>query len=353
MISLPSTPKLRISSVPMRELYPATSSQAMSDTWKDRTANSDSTVSRKRTGSKDDDAPPAKRRVLTAARREQNRQAQKAYRERQKQERIRLKQEKAHAQATCGQRLRPLLKREDVSPIESFEQHSSIEELSPLDEDVLGAVDTSVKKLEPNFPDLYMNMLQFSPAAIFTSCLTNALSLGLDPSVIANCSVEHISPFYQPNLSPTLNHAALIQSGSDILSTFDNTSIPVHLRPTMAQILTPHHTSLDLIPIPFLRERAIMLSAAMPHAFNNWELKLDIYERGGLTIWRLKHEKGESVRDSYPPWDIKSWEAAPWFLKKWCMLMGREYDKMNEQSIGWQVVRDMISSRDVQRLTTS
>ncbi|KAF5703349.1 hypothetical protein FMUND_13048 [Fusarium mundagurra] len=321
----------------------------MHDTVKDSSANKDDAASRKRTRSKDDDAPPAKRRVLTTARREQNRQAQKAYRERQKQERIRLKQEKAQAQATCGQRLRPLLKREDVSPTDSSKQESPIGEI----ENVPETVDSSVKKLEPNFPDLYMNMLQFSPVAIFTSCLTNAISLGLDPSVIANCSVEHISPFYQPTLSSIPNHAALIQAGSNILSTFKNTSIPIHLRPTMAQILIPHHTSLDLIPIPFLRERAIMLSAAMPHAFNNWELKLDIYERGGLTIWRLKHEQGESVRDAYPPWDMKSWEAAPWFMKKWCMLMGREYDKMNEQSIGWQVVRDMISSRDVQRLTTS
>ncbi|KAI1045795.1 hypothetical protein LB505_013901 [Fusarium chuoi] len=324
----------------------------MSDAMKDSSATGNDAVSRKRTSSRDDDAPPAKRRVLTTARREQNRQAQKAYRERQKQERIRLKQEKAQAKATCGQRLRPLLKREDFSSIDSSEQQSSIEEV-PCNEKFSETVDASVNKLEPNFPDLYMNMLQFSPAAIFTSCLSNALSLGLDPSIIANCSVEHISPFYQPNLSSTLNHAALMQAGSNILSTFDNTSIPVHLRPTMAQILIPHHTSLDLIPIPFLRERAIMLSAAMPHVFNNWELKLDIYERGGLTIWRLKHEKGESVRDTYPPWDMKSWEVAPWFMKKWCMLMGREYDKMHNQSIGWQVVRDMISSRDVQRLTTT
>ncbi|KAF5543979.1 hypothetical protein FNAPI_9506 [Fusarium napiforme] len=325
----------------------------MSDTVKDCPANRDDAACRKRSMSRDDDAPaapPTKRRVLTTARREQNRQAQKAYRERQKQERIRLKQEKSLAQQNRGQSLRPLLKREHLSPIDSSPHESSITEIHPCDEGVTQTVDTSVKKLEPKFPDLYMNMLQFSPAAIFTSCLTNALSLGLDPSVIANCSVEHISPFYQPNLSSTLNHAALIQAGSNILSTFNNTSIPVHLRPTMAQILIPHHTSLDLIPIPFLRERAIMLSAAMPHAFNNWELKLDIYERGGLTIWRLK---GESMRDTYPPWDMKSWEAAPWFLKKWCMLMGREYDKINEQSIGWQVVRDMISSRDLQPLIAS
>ncbi|KAI1027703.1 hypothetical protein LB504_011703 [Fusarium proliferatum] len=325
----------------------------MSDTIKGSSANGNDAVSRKRTSSRDGDAPLAKRRALTTARREQNRRAQKAYRERQKQERIRMKQEKAQAKATCGQRLRPLLKREDFSSIDSSESQSSIEKISLCDGSLLEPVDSSVKKLEPNFPDLYMNMLQFSPATIFTSCLTNALSLGLDPSVIANCSVEHISPFYQSNLSSSLNHAALIQAGSNILSTFDNTSIPVHLRPTMAQILIPHHTSLDLIPIPFLRERAIMLAAAMPHAFNNWELKLDIYERGGLTIWRLKHEKGESVRDTYPPWDMKSWEAAPWFMKKWCMLMGREYDKMCNQSVGWQVVRDLITSRDIQRLTTT
>jgi hypothetical protein len=215
------------------------------------------------------------------------------------------------------------------------------------------AAQDSDRSSEYNFPDLYLNMLQFSPTAIFTSCLTNAVSLGIDPSVIANCGVEHISPFYQPNLSYTLDHAALIQAGSTIISSFSNTSIPIHLRPTMAQILIPHHTSLDLIPLPFLRERAIMLSAAMPHIFNNWELKLDIYERGGLTIWRLKHEKGSGTRDTYPPWDMKSWEAAPWFLKKWCMLMGREYDKLYNQSIGWQVVRDMICSRDAQRLTTT
>ncbi|KAF5634269.1 hypothetical protein F52700_5992 [Fusarium sp. NRRL 52700] len=320
---------------------------------KNGTANTKDAVFRKRTSGKDNDAPPAKRRVLTSARREQNRQAQKAFRERQKQERIRLKQEKAQAQAASGQRLRPLLKREDLSPIDSSEKQSAIEKIDQWDGEVEGTVDISVKKPEPTFPDLYMNMLQFSPAAIFTSCLTNAVSLGIDPSVIANCSVEHISPFYQPSLSSTLNHAALMQAGYNILSTFNNTSIPFHLRPTMSQILIPHHTSLDLIPIPFLRERAIMLSAAMPHAFNNWELKLDIYERGGLTIWRLNHEKGGSLRETYPPWDMKSWEAAPWFLRKWCMLMGEEYDKMTEQSIGWQVVRDIISSRDVQRLTTS
>ncbi|KAK7585698.1 hypothetical protein V3481_011984 [Fusarium oxysporum f. sp. vasinfectum] len=138
----------------------------MRNTVKDSSANRDDAVSRKRTSSKDDDAPPAKRRVLTTARREQNRQAQKAYRERQKQERIRLKQEKAQAQASCGQRLRPLLKREELPSRDSSGKQRSMREINLCDEGFLETVDTSVstpssqnnsvKKLEPNFPDLYV-----------------------------------------------------------------------------------------------------------------------------------------------------------------------------------------------------
>ncbi|KAM6476782.1 hypothetical protein HDV62DRAFT_374511 [Trichoderma sp. SZMC 28011] len=41
-------------------------------------------------------------------------------------------------------------------------------------------------------------------------------------------------------------------------------AMPANLRPTLSQLLIPHHASLDLIPLPLLRERAIMLSAAMP-----------------------------------------------------------------------------------------
>ncbi|EXL66734.1 hypothetical protein FOPG_17116 [Fusarium oxysporum f. sp. conglutinans race 2 54008] len=161
----------------------------------------------------------SRRRVLTTARREQNRLAQKAYRERQKQERIRLKQEKA--QAARGQRLRPLLKRDDVPPNGSPRGRESSQmtpqtcgqvPISPEEgvENIDRFIDTTKASQNDlngnsgsNFPDLYLNMLQFTPTAIFTSCLANAASLGFDLSRIADCSVEHVSPFYQPSLNYT------------------------------------------------------------------------------------------------------------------------------------------------------
>jgi hypothetical protein len=222
------------------------------------------------------------------------------------------------------------------------------EQLEDIDEFFHLSSDETDSQISSSFPDVYLNMLQFFPTAFFGSCLANAASLGFDLNLVADCSAQSLSPFYQPNLSTILDRTALTQRGSALQSSFTNTSIPAHLRPTMAQILIPHHISLDLIPLPFLRERAIMLSAALPHIFNAWELKLDVYERGGLTTWRLGTGKGIRSKDSYPPWDMKSWEAAPWFLNKWCTVMGKEYEKLQQQSIGWQVVRDMISSKDSQ-----
>ncbi|KAJ4128039.1 hypothetical protein NW768_008323 [Fusarium equiseti] len=291
----------------------------------------------KRSGRADHDAaqPSAKRRVLTPARREQNRLAQKAYRERRKEERKIIKEKRSRAKD--NPRPRPLLKRN--TPVRENDQNrrqltTFIEPVSP------SATESSN---ESNFPDVYLNMLQFFPTAFFGSCLANATSLGFDLDLVADCNADNVSPFFQPSISAALNCRAL---GSAFISSFNNTNVPLHLRPTMAQILIPHHISLDLVPLPFLRERAIMASAALPSTFNIWEMKLDIYARGGLTTWRLGSGMGEKSKDSYPPWDMKSWEAAPWFLNKWCMVMGKDYEMIQQQSIGWQVVRDMISSQD-------
>lgn len=199
---------------------------------------------------------------------------------------------------------------------------------------------------ESILPDVYLNMLQFEPVAILNAAFQNALSMGFDLPFVANCGGHCISPFYQPSLASTTDPTALLQQGAASTASFKNTSIPIHLRPTLAQVLIPHHASLDLIPLPFLRERAILLSAAMPDSFNSWELKFDIYGRGGLTIWR-RSQSGTDKRSNttYQPWDMKSWEAAPWFLKKWTMIIGDEESEFYKQSIGWQLIRDLILSR--------
>lgn len=135
--------------------------------------------------------------------------------------------------------------------------------------------------------------------------LQNAICLGFDLDQLTDCTQLYMSPFYRC--------IAAQDHPQDLVASTFNSSIPMHLQPTMAQILIPHHASLDLIPMPLLRERAIMKSFAMPNDFNLWDLKLDIYTRHAVVV-RRHRPAGTSQ-----PWDQKNWEAMPWFLKKWSM----------------------------------
>lgn len=155
--------------------------------------------------------------------------------------------------------------------------------------------------------DPMINTLQTSQDTIWMALLNNAICLRFDLDQLADCSKPYMSPFFKS--------IAAQDRPQDLVAASFNSSMPINLQPTMAQILIPHHASLDLIPMPLLRERAIMKSFAMPNEFNLWDLKLDIYTRNALVCRRHR------VEATCQSWDEKSWEAMPWFLKKWSMTI--------------------------------
>jgi hypothetical protein len=174
-------------------------------------------------------------------------------------------------------------------------------------------------------PDPRANTQEFLETTVCSAILHNGLSLGFDLETIADCSIECMSPFYRPT-TPQDDPVALLASAISHLAV----EPPVYLRPTLAQVLIPHHASLDLIPLPNLRDRAIMLSAAMPTVFNIWELKVDIYERGGLGVSK---GNGRGWRGNQP-WQRESWIAAPWFLRKWSMFLEDDKEQLSAQITG-------------------
>lgn len=181
-------------------------------------------------------------------------------------------------------------------------------------------------------PCLQTNAIQLFPTTMFSAILRNALSLMLDLTELSSCKSTYSSPFYRPS-TPRDDPKTLLSTVR--LSLPINT--PEHLKPTLAQVLIPHHASLDLIPLPLLRERAIMLSAAMPAVYNLWELKVDIYERRGLTVWA--GGRGGEGGGACQPWDMRSWEAAPWFLSKWSLVVDGEEGDIWKQSKWFQSIR--------------
>ncbi|KAB8070529.1 hypothetical protein BDV29DRAFT_193995 [Aspergillus leporis] len=139
---------------------------------------------------------------------------------------------------------------------------------------------------------------------LLRACLRNAQSLGISVQEFFSYKCMSLcSPFYRPNTTMSDDPQAL-------LITVSQPSIPAHLKPTLPQILFPHHPLLDLLPLPALRTRAIMLAATAPTLLDAVELKRDIVEQGGIVCRGGK------------PWDMHSWVAAPWFLKKWRLLLG-------------------------------
>ncbi|KAK9349966.1 hypothetical protein V1523DRAFT_421251 [Lipomyces doorenjongii] len=75
-----------------------------------------------------------------------------------------------------------------------------------------------------------------------------------------------------------------------------------------------------------MRSRAISLSAFSPPLFDVVELKVDIM-KDGLVCWHMDR----MGHDDHPV-DLRSWEAAPWFLKKWWKLLSGKDGEAWEQT---------------------
>ncbi|OQD87293.1 hypothetical protein PENANT_c006G07748 [Penicillium antarcticum] len=241
-----------------------------------------------------------KRRIITPARQEQNRIAQRAYRERQKERR-----NQSNAQSGRKRKLAPQPPSDVSELLSSRSPDTSSESTLFTPSKSLTrrpAVNRAGSSPSPPIESL-MNALQTPHDTMWIAILNNALCLGFDVGRLAACSMTYVSPFFKS--------ISAQDSAQDLVVSTFNSSIPIHLQPTMAQILVPHHASLDLIPMPLLRERAIMMCYAMPHAYSLWDFKLDIYTRHALICHRYRPDS------DCQSWDPRSWEGMPWFLKKW------------------------------------
>ncbi|KAL4867804.1 hypothetical protein BDV12DRAFT_197816 [Aspergillus spectabilis] len=367
--------------------------------------------------------PLAKRkRVITEARKVQNREAQRAYRQRQKERRDALKQVSRGSKALQHLQIRPYPHRVDnrhaVNPVEenadaeillpnvgmdravsadetpnapivASEPWSGSSGIANLDSEVLSSIfasllpselessDSSIDDLLSNtisndqlllpltsqdtaddgFADYlpapdstlistltsttttatskaitttttplanpYTNTLTTNNTSFLTACAYNAACLGISIERFSSYDCMSLcSPFYRS--TPTSTDPKSLLAGVIAANPF----VPTHLRPTLPQILIPHHPVFDLIPLPGLRSRAIILSASVPHLVSMVELKVDIID-GGLVCWGGKEgyvggrEKRKGAGGGQP-WDFRSWKVAPWFWEKWKLLLDGE-----------------------------
>ncbi|KAF1977636.1 hypothetical protein BU23DRAFT_500572 [Bimuria novae-zelandiae CBS 107.79] len=330
--------------------------------------------------------PPYKRR-MTEKRRNQNRAAQKAYRERRK-ERL----EQLEHQVTAWQQ-----QDESTSAYKDTSEFSSgriIEDLSGLDLDAYDEIpplpkpDSSFADLKnlfkdddsPDLDELVNFALQEKPdmskiliAGLRVLKLEKETTLTLEKkrrsvswatgnwkTLTSNNPPSAIYPLPNPTLdgiflsrqsqievifyncmkiglsieemmTPTCQspwYSPLLMPPS---STIALQRVPPDLYPTLAQLRYPHHPFIDTVPLPWFRERAITLASMDPPAYNRSELKRDILI-GGMVVWRSRG-KEEGL-----PWDRRNWEVLPWFWQKWGWLV-EEQGRVEQQASWWRSMR--------------
>ncbi|KAK6508869.1 hypothetical protein TWF481_003636 [Arthrobotrys musiformis] len=154
----------------------------------------------------------------------------------------------------------------------------------------------------------------------FKAVVINAKIIGFWNPLPEDFKDPYKSPFVQAYF---LND----QSVEKVKEKFADT--PEGLRPSELQCRTPHKAYIDVFPFPGFREKVI--TAASGGFFNEIEFCVDL-GKSALMCWGSGQGKygGE-------PWNPRSWEAQPWFIKKWGALID---DELKECSRFWRELRD-------------
>lgn len=179
-----------------------------------------------------------------------------------------------------------------------------------------------------SLPDAYANHLHIKLFSTVAALRANAEALDVNfEDLIID---ETISPFYAASATPDLTEA-VVQTKFHHLT--------ADLQPTISQVRHVHHPYIDLIPSPTFRQRVIQAISVEPPMIDEDDLCKDI-EHDGLICWgsQVRSREGSPI-GSGAPWDIRSWEAQTWFMKKWWFLIGGKDGELFKQSQWWHALR--------------
>jgi hypothetical protein len=177
-------------------------------------------------------------------------------------------------------------------------------------------------------PNVYANNLRLKQFTTICALRASIEAVGLDFSMLSNPETE--SPFYRGSLSKDAAEMIITKEG------FDN--VVPHLRPTIAQIRRRHHPYLDALPFPTLRERIIEACSLESPILDEEDLCEDL-KKDGLICWGSYLGDGNRATGSGAPWDFRSWEAQPWFLRKWWFFIGGSQGELFQQTRWWHEMR--------------
>ncbi|KAK1622377.1 hypothetical protein BDP81DRAFT_400344 [Colletotrichum phormii] len=180
----------------------------------------------------------------------------------------------------------------------------------------------------PTYPRPPIDAISLRSMSYASAMRAIAAQLGITTEYLMDENAQ--SPFY------SIANNRLSEQDND--SSDDDTAlqkITPDLRPTFIQRARPHHPCFDLMPWPSFRSNAITLASGASPQIDEDDLCIDMLS-GGVRCWGSAmgsmHGRGNGV-----PWDGRSWEAMPWFLEKWNLVIRDDKDGMIQTSAWWSL----------------
>ncbi|KUI58051.1 hypothetical protein VP1G_05394 [Cytospora mali] len=188
----------------------------------------------------------------------------------------------------------------------------------------------------PNFfsADPCMNSLRMERMCYIDAMWSNCLQIGI--SLETFCGEGSSSPFPRPIIRGIDDSAndKMVHTVQSIFKT-----LKPDLRPIREQITIRHPPYIDILPFPTLRKNLIVHQHEVDVEQMFHDALNGLICWGGTGVGRRDRDCSTGRTSSGAPWDCRSWEAKPWFIRKYWNLLGGEEGELVRQSEWWRTIR--------------
>lgn len=180
--------------------------------------------------------------------------------------------------------------------------------------------------------DPYANSIRIETICIAAALYTLGTYVGITEEMI--CADTSLSPFFWPSAESADDMVKAICTVQGMFKT-----MKPDLRPNSEQITVKHHPYIDILPFPTLRKNLITHQEEIDEDEFFQDMFTGLVCWGGAGIGRKDREDSTGYSSTGTPWDVRSWEARVWFLKKYWTLLGGEDGELVRQSEWWRSIR--------------
>ncbi|RDW78571.1 bZIP transcription factor [Aspergillus mulundensis] len=183
--------------------------------------------------------------------------------------------------------------------------------------------------------DPYANSLRVDQHCTLTALFSVVEHVGLTMDII--CCDDSTSLFFRADAltSDPLTKSNVI---SAVQKNF-RSRVKHDLRPTKEQITISHHPMMDIYPSPTLRNNLVTRQGEYDEDEFFHDSLAGLICWGSAGIGQKDRNVSAGKASSGTPWDLRSWEAQEWFVKKYWSLLGGEDGELVRQTEWWRSVR--------------